>query len=125
MGSAGHSVRRAELRDDTFEPDPSFDPAAFARQGFGVFHGPTCGFVIDFDEAVAHLVRERRYHHSQELHELPGGVRLTMTASGLPEVASWVAGFGGQARPVAPPELVEAVARLHREGLRRMGFDLG
>ena len=45
-------------------------------------------------------------------------MRLRMEAAGLPEIAAWVAGFGGDARAIAPPELVEAVARLHRDGLR-------
>jgi len=79
--------------------------------------------IIDFSRRVAHLVRERRYHASQELSERGQGVRLKMEAAGLPEVAAWVAGFGGDARPIAPSELVEAVARLHRDGLRATETD--
>jgi predicted DNA-binding transcriptional regulator YafY len=40
-----------------------------------------------------------------------------MEAAGLPEIAAWVAGFGGEARVVAPKELVQAVKALHRRGL--------
>lgn len=111
-------VETAEVLDEPFDPDPAFDPAAFTRKGFGVFHGPTYRVTIDFSKRVAHLIRERRYHASQEVSERGQGVRLKMEAAGLPEIAAWVAGFGGDARAIAPPELVKAVAHLHREGLR-------
>jgi len=51
---------------------------------------------------VAHLIRERRFHVSQQVTEVGKGVRLKMGAAGLPEIAAWVAGFGGEARVVAP-----------------------
>jgi predicted DNA-binding transcriptional regulator YafY len=111
-------VATAEVLDESFDPDPTFDPAAFTRKGFGVFHGPSYRVIVDFYQRVAHLVRERRYHASQEVSDRGKGVRLTMEAAGLPEIAAWVAGFGGDARPVAPPQLVAEVARLHRDGLR-------
>lgn len=111
-------VQTAEVVDESFDPDPTFDPAAFTRKGFGVFHGPTHRVTIDFSGRVAHLIRERRYHASQEVSDRGNGVRLRMEAAGLPEIAAWVASFGGDARPVSPPEFVAAVARLHREGLR-------
>jgi proteasome accessory factor B len=110
-------VERADVLDEPFEPDPTFDAAAFTRKGFGVLHGPTYRIIVDFSPRVAHLIKERRYHSSQEVSLRGRGVRLKMEAAGLPEVAAWVAGFGGGARPVAPPELVAAVARLHRDGL--------
>ncbi len=113
-------IQKAEVLDEPFDPDPSFDPAAFARRGFGVYHGAVHHTVVDFAGGVAHLVRERRYHHTQRVTPRGEGVRLTMDAAGLPEIAAWVAGFGGNARPVAPPELVAAVRRLHEDGLRAM-----
>jgi predicted DNA-binding transcriptional regulator YafY len=111
-------VDSAHVLDEPFDPDPTFDAAAFTRKGFGVFHGPTYRMIVDFSRHVAHLVRERRYHASQEVSERGRGVRLKMEAAGLPEIAAWLAGFGGDARAIAPPELVQAVARLHRDGLR-------
>jgi len=110
-------IQSAELLDELFEPDPDFEPGAFTRQSFGVYQGPVYRVIVELRPEVAHLVREFRYHHSQRLADVPWGVRLTMQAGGLPEIATWVAGFGGMARPVAPPELVEAVRRLHEEGL--------
>jgi predicted DNA-binding transcriptional regulator YafY len=110
-------IKHAEVLDETFDPDPTFDPAAFTRKGFGVYHGPVYRVTIDFAPRVAHLIRERRFHVSQQVTEVGSGVRLKMEAAGLPEIAAWVAGFGGDARAVAPKELVDAVKALHRRGL--------
>ena len=110
-------IEEATVLDETYEPDPNFDPAAFTRKGFGVFHGPTFRITIDFSTRVGHLIRERRYHVSQQVTTRGSGVRLKMEASGLPEVASWVASFGGDARVIAPPELVAAVEKLHEDAL--------
>ena len=115
-------IENAKVLDEPFDPDPTFDPATFSRLGFGVFHGDTYQFVIELEAEVAHLIRERRYHHTQRVIDLNHGrVRLEMEAAGLPEVAAWVAGFGGNARPLEPKKLVDAVRKLHENGLRRVG----
>lgn len=118
-------IAEAEVTEESFDPDPTFDAADYARRSFGVFHGAVYHFVIDFSAAVAHLVRERRFHHTQRLVDRDdGSVRLIMDAAGLPEVAAWVTGFGGSALPIAPRELVDAVRRLHEEGLARLNEGL-
>ena len=114
-------IERADVLDERFEPDPSFDPSSFVRRSFGVFGGPAHSFAIDFHPEVAHLVRETQFHATQRVVELEDGwTRMSMDCSGLPEVAAWVASFGGLARPVRPRELVEEVRRRHREGLAVM-----
>lgn len=114
-------IQNAQVLDEAFDLASDFDPAAFSRLGFGVYHGPVHRVVIDFAPEVAHLIREHRYHHSQRVEELSGGgVRLRMTAAGLPEMAAWVAGFGGRAVAREPEELVAAVRRLHEAGLRAL-----
>jgi predicted DNA-binding transcriptional regulator YafY len=42
---------------------------------------------------------------------------VVLDAAGLPELASWVASFGGAVRAREPAELVEMVRDLHRKGL--------
>lgn len=106
-------ITAAEVLDDTFERDPSFDLEEFAATGFGAFHGPVHEVQIELQAGVAHLARENQYHSTQLVQELGGGrVLLRMRTAGLPRVATWVAGFGGKARAVAPAELVEMVREL-------------
>lgn len=114
-------ITRIEATEIAFEPLPTFDPAAYVREAFGPFHGPAMDVTIDFAPALEPLVRQRRYHPTQEVLDGPKGwARLTLHAGGLQQIAAWVASFGGRARPVAPRELVEAVRRLHLEGLEQI-----
>jgi predicted DNA-binding transcriptional regulator YafY len=110
-------IEEAQVLDEEFEPSCDFDPAAYARATFGVYQGPIHHVVVDFDDEVSYLLRERRYHHTQRVTPIENGVRLTMDAAGLPEIASWLAGFGGHARAIAPAELVAAVREIHKSGL--------
>jgi proteasome accessory factor B len=110
-------IRDLRLLDETFEADDAFDAAGYIREGFGVFHDARRRIVVDFDETVAYLLRERIWHPSQRLEDTPSGVRATWHMSGLPEIARWLAGFGGDARVVSPAELAEQVRRIHEDGL--------
>jgi predicted DNA-binding transcriptional regulator YafY len=112
-------ITAATVLDEPFERRADFDAKAFTERGFGVHHGDVHSFVICFGPAVTYLAHERRWHRTQELETLnDNSVLLRFTASGLPEVAAWVASFGGAVRAVEPNELIEAVRRLHAEGLR-------
>ncbi len=111
-------IRSVTLLDEVFDPDPDFDLQAYVGRGFRVWHGAIHRVVVELAPAVAHLPDERRYHRTQRVQHLPrGGCRVTFDAAGLPELAAWVASFGGQARAVEPAELVEMVRDLHRGGL--------
>ncbi|MBC7324085.1 MAG: WYL domain-containing protein, partial [Moorella sp. (in: Bacteria)] len=67
---------------------------------------------IRFTAQQARWIRERQWHSSQTLEELPdGGLILRMHLSGLQEVKRWVFGFGSQAEVLAPPELRREIAR--------------
>lgn len=111
-------ISRAELLDERFEPDPAFDVAAYLGTAFGVMAGPAHRMIVDFAPHVAHLIRERSFHASQHLQDLDGGwLRTTWTMAGLPEVARWLAGFGGDVRVVSPVALQEALLEIHRGGV--------
>lgn len=112
-------VKAAEVLDEAFERRPDFDATAFVQKGFGMLHGDTHEFRIEFSAEVAHLAKERVWHQSQQIIANTNGTALLeMTAAGLPEVAAWVASFGGKARAVAPEALVGAVRELHERGLK-------
>lgn len=71
-----------------------------------------------FSPPVAHLARERLWHSTQHLEEeASGAVRLSLRAAGLPEIAAWVASFGGKVTVLSPPELAATVKELHTQGL--------
>lgn len=112
-------IEAAEVLDEAFDREVSFDLDSYVRRGFGVYGGPTQSVAVRLTREVAHLARERRFHHTQRVVELPdGAVTLTMDVAGLPEIAAWIAGFGGKASALAPAALVDAVKELHEGGLR-------
>jgi predicted DNA-binding transcriptional regulator YafY len=81
------------------------------RDSFGVHSGQgDFDISVQFSEYVADYIREKKWHPSQELVELPsGGVELRLKLSSLVEVQRWILGWGGNAVVVRPPELVASV----------------
>lgn len=78
---------------------------------FGVFKGEGDYRVrIEFDPYAAQLVRERTWHTSQVLKDLPGGsLELRLHLDSLEEVERWILSWGGHARVVGPPLLKKRV----------------
>lgn len=87
------------------------------RDSFGVQSGKALvEVVIRFGDRVADLVREKRWHPSQELRELKGGaVELRLKLSSLEEIQRWVLSWGGDATVVKPAELVVSVQAAARK----------
>ena len=111
-------VRRIRATEAAFEVPADFDWDDYTSDCFRVFRGEARRVVVHFRASVAARIREKRWHRSQELFELPGGeVGLAMRVAGLQEVTSWVLGFGADARVVEPDELARAV-RAHVEGMQ-------
>ncbi len=111
-------VRIAAILDETFVPDPAFDLEAFIARAFSVRAEAAIAVVVDLAPDVAYLARERTWHASQRTEALGDGwTRLRFEAGGLFEIAAWIAGLGGKGRVRGPPELVERVRGLHKDGL--------
>ena len=96
---------------ETFARPARFELEKQLRDSFGV-HSREGEFevVLRFEEQVADYIREKKWHNSQSLVELPGGgVEMHLKLGSLQEVQRWVLGWGGAARVLAPPQLVASV----------------
>jgi predicted DNA-binding transcriptional regulator YafY len=61
---------------------------------------------LEFDERIARYVKERVWHPSQTVRDLPGGgLAMTLRVSNDWALRSWILGFGQLARVVSPPGL--------------------
>lgn len=109
------------VRGGSFEVPPDFSVERFFHGAFGIFHGDQPKrVIIDFRPEARSLVEARHWHRTQKLKRLEnGGVRLEIEVSDLTQVAQWVIGWGPLARARAPRDLVERVAREHREAARQ------
>jgi proteasome accessory factor B len=94
-----------------FDRPQNFSLEKTLSGSFGVHSGEgRYEVVVRFDSEVADYIREKRWHSSQTLKELPkGGVELRLKLSGLKEIERWVLGWAGHAEVIGPPELVQAV----------------
>jgi predicted DNA-binding transcriptional regulator YafY len=105
-------VRGVEVLPRRFEPPRDFDPRAFLDKAWGILQGDLVTVRVAFTPALARYVRERLWHPSQRLRDLPDGrVELTLRVADTLEVRRWILGFGVQAEVVEPEGLREALGR--------------
>lgn len=97
-------------RNDRFEYPEHYDPRQLVDGNFGLFGGGEEKHVrVFFSDQVARFVRRRKWHPTQKITKVDGGIELTMTVKGGVEIISWVLGFGEHAELIAPEELREKV----------------
>ena len=104
-------IMNVAVQKERFSIPPDFSPEAYFKGAFGAQGGDgDYEVAIDFDETAAFYIKERRWHSTQELRELPdGGVELRMRLSDLEAVERWVLGWGEHAMVRAPERLVRRV----------------
>lgn len=85
------------------------------EKAFRVWHRDHAEAVeIWFSDAIAGEIRERTWHASQRLvDDRSGGVRLHLELAAPEELERWLAGFGADARVLAPQRLAESIKALH------------
>jgi predicted DNA-binding transcriptional regulator YafY len=93
---------------ERFDLPADFRVDDYLTGGFGIFRGgKRTKVTLEFDKAVADLVRSRKVNDSQKIAALPdGGVRLSFTVGELTELVSWVLGWGKTVKVIEPEELV-------------------
>ena len=104
-------IRSVRTTGNRFEKVREFSLEQRLKDSFGVHFGAgRHDVVIRFAPEVADYIREKRWHHSQELRELRGGgVELKVRLSSLGEVERWVLSWAGRAKVVRPKELAQNV----------------
>lgn len=120
----GHDVVRNEGRrfvlgrmqslgvlNKTFKRPKSFSADKFLKGSFGIFSGDKpVEIQIWFDAFAARLVKERTWHHSQEIIQLPNDeVELKLTLTSTVEISRWILSWGDHAKAIAPAELAKGI----------------
>jgi predicted DNA-binding transcriptional regulator YafY len=98
-------IDRGFVKPDNFNPDEWF------AHSWGVAAGePPQEAVIVFDESVAPLIEHGRHHPTETMRRLDDGtLEYRVRIGPLDELARWIAGFGGEARAIAPAVLIDRV----------------
>ena len=110
--------------DCAFVRRPEFDLDAYLRQSLHLHRGQEQVTVrARFSAYQARWIRERQYHASQQIEELPdGGLVLTMQVAGTDEVKRWLMGYGAEVEALEP-EALRAEIRQEIENLQKIYSD--
>jgi proteasome accessory factor B len=113
-------IQSVKQTGKTFARPEKFSLEKRLRDSFGVHSGEgDHDVVIQFNERVGDLVREKKWHESQKLRELKGGaVEMRLKLSSLVEIERWVLSWGGDAKVLKPQELVDSVRQAAEKILR-------
>lgn len=106
-------IAQVVVTGQSFTRPADFSPEKFFASALGVLGGAgDYRVVVRFDAAVAERIREREWHESQEMRELPrGALELRLRLGALTEVEQWVLSWGANAEVVAPAELRASIRR--------------
>ena len=102
-------IQRLSLQEERFTIEAELATEAFGHS-LGVNRGKPQTIVVSFTSRVASYVRERTWHKSQRLHDLPdGGVRMTLSVTSDAALRTWILGFGKFAKVESPSSLAEEI----------------
>ena len=100
-------LERAQMLDETYEIPPDFDPQTYLASAWGIMTGENLVHVVlEFSPRIASIVKERRWHASQEIDDLEGGGLLfTLKVSEPREMLPWIRSWGDDVEVLEPLEL--------------------
>jgi len=100
-----------------FTRPAGFSPEQFFSSALGVMVGSgNHTVVVRFAPEVADRVRERVWHESQKITDLPdGGIELSVKLGALAEVERWILGWGAQAEVIQPAELRQRILKAAKQ----------
>jgi predicted DNA-binding transcriptional regulator YafY len=104
-------VQGIEVLDEEFEIPADFNVSEYARGAFGIAGGKPETVELQFAQEMAGYIRERVWHESQRMEDLPdGSVRLVLQVAPGWELKSWIKGFLPHVRLLKPAALRDEIA---------------
>lgn len=106
------SIRRMSA---SYRIPADFDAEQLFKDSLGVITGrEPCEAILLFDADEARWVRERTWHTTQTVEQMPdGALRLELTIVPTVELKQWILSFGRHVRVLAPAELARDIADEH------------
>jgi predicted DNA-binding transcriptional regulator YafY len=112
-------IRKLQMLDETFELPADFNVMDYLDGSLRTMRGDKAKTVrLRFGAVAARYVRERTWHPSQKLKELPDRrLELTLRLTHLLEVKRWALSWGGECEVLKPDELRDEVAHELRQAV--------
>ena len=115
-------IQRLEVGEATFTIPESFHIQDVLGSAFGLVDEEPMDIRVRFDAEIAHLIRERHWHPTQELSvQGDGSVVLSLQAGGVKEILAWLYSFLPHVQVLGPDELLQAFRSGLTQALRRLG----
>jgi predicted DNA-binding transcriptional regulator YafY len=105
-------MQKVQLLDDRFSIPPEFDANQYFSTAWGIMGGGgEVKVSLCFAPDALPLIKERHWHTSQHIEELPGGkCRLTLWVNDWREMRPWIRSWGSQVQVEEPEALREEIA---------------
>jgi predicted DNA-binding transcriptional regulator YafY len=113
-------IKSCQLLVKIFVKPKEFDPKKYFNQAFRMIKGSSQTIQIKFDAYQSRWIRERIWHPSQKIKELPGGELLLGMEGNPTEIKQWVMGYGQHAEILQPKGLREEVRKEFQEMIKNM-----
>jgi predicted DNA-binding transcriptional regulator YafY len=105
-------IREVRILGVRFTVRPGFDAEKYLKHMWGIVKGETVPVKVVFSPSIARYVRDRLWHASQNVRELPDGrIELTLRVADTLEVRRWILGYGSQAEVMEPAALRNSLRR--------------
>lgn len=115
-------IKMMNITDETFEVPSDFDLETYMQSPFKVIHDKPVKVTIRFDKKAAGYIKEKIWHHSQEIEpQKDGSIVFTAEVAGTEEVRHWVMSWGKSAEIISPDFLRHEISSELRATLRKYG----
>ena len=111
-------IDRIELLGEPYELPPDFNPDELLKDAWGIWYTDSepVEVRLRFTRAVAHRVRETRWHRSEQVEALPNGELLWRAWIAAPrEMFPWSRGWGANVEVLAPADVRAELAEEARQ----------
>jgi predicted DNA-binding transcriptional regulator YafY len=99
-------IENVTILDERFEVPEDFSAEDLTGSAFGLVDEKTVKLKVRFGAEIAHLIRERLWHPTQQIEEEEGGsLILSLTASGEKEILAWLYSYLPHVQILEPAEL--------------------
>jgi predicted DNA-binding transcriptional regulator YafY len=105
-------IKMMNITDETFEIPDDFDLETYMQSPFKVIHDKPVKVTIRFDKKAAGYIKEKIWHHSQDIEpqKKDGSIIFTAEVAGTDEVKHWVMSWGKNAEVIEPKFLRQEIA---------------
>jgi predicted DNA-binding transcriptional regulator YafY len=103
-------IRELRMLALRFTVRPGFNAEEYLKHSWGIIKGDIVPVKVIFSRGVARYVKDRLWHPSQKIRELPDGrLEVNLRVADTLEVRRWILGYGAEAEVVDPAALREAL----------------